>query len=102
MARIPMVTRTIKSTKANVLLMNISTKTPEEKEVIVPRTYEKDDKLVKAITTALHDDNLKVCAVLSTEVVETLYGMSEFDFIAHAEVLPPRASGETEDESTSE
>ena len=46
MAREPMVTRTIKSTKAVVLLMNITTKTPEEKEVIVPRTYEKEEKLV--------------------------------------------------------
>lgn len=99
MAREPMVTRTIKSTKAVVLLMNITTKTPEEKEVIVPRTYEKEDKLVKAITTALHDENLKVCAVLSTEVVETLYGMTEFDFIAYAKVLPPRtATEETEAE----
>ena len=94
MAREPMVTRTIKSTKANVLLMNSATKTLEEKEVIVPRTYEKEDKLVKAITTALHDENLKVCAVLSTEVVETLYGMTEFDFIAYAKVLPPRTGTE--------
>ena len=97
MARQPMVTRTIKSTKAVVLLMNITTKTPEEKEVIVPRTYEKEEKLVKAINIALNDSNLKVCAVLSTETVETLYGMSEFDFIANAKVLPPRTVAETEE-----
>lgn len=97
MAREPMVTRTIKSTKAVVLLMNITTKTLEEKEVIVPRTYEKEEKLVKAINTALKDSNLKVCVVLSTETVETLYGMSEFDFIANAKVLPPRTVTETEE-----
>ena len=87
MARVPMVTRTIKSTKVNVLLMNVNTKTPEEREIIVPRTYDKEKQLFKAIDTVLNDSNLKVCAVISTEVVETLYGMSEFAFIANAKPI---------------
>ena len=94
MARVPMVTRTIKSTKVNVLLMNVTTKTPEEKEVIVPRTYEKEKQLFKAIDTALNDSNLKVCAVLNTEVVETLYGMTEFEFIANAKPISKKEAEE--------
>ena len=93
-----MVTRTIKSTKVNVLLMNVTTKTPEEREVVVPRTYEKEAKLIKAVETALNDTTLKVCAVLGTEVVEELYGMTEFDFIATAHVITKKEAEEAEAE----
>lgn len=37
-------------------------------------------------------------SVVSTEVIETLYGMDEQKFIEMAEVLPPRAKKEDTDE----
>ena len=39
MARIPMVTRTIQTTTANVLCLNIKEGEPFNKEVVLPRTY---------------------------------------------------------------
>ena len=35
-------------------------------------------------------DTVKAVHIVSTEQVETLYGMTEQDFMEHAKVLPPR------------
>ena len=55
-----------------------------------------DDKaLMKAVSQAVDvdeaDKKIKAVSVIKTEVVETLYGMSELEFIKAAKVLPPRA-----------
>ena len=93
MARIPMVTRTITTTKANVLCVNILSGETFDKEIIVSRTYKTDDVLMKKIKPIIEvEDNVKAVHVISKEEIETLYGMTEDDFIKNAEILPDRTT----------
>lgn len=89
MARKAIVSRTIKATKCNVLCVNIPTTETENKEVTVSRTYSDPVKLLKKVQSVVDTDTYKAVQVISSEVVEQRYGMSEEDFIAHSEVLPP-------------
>lgn len=85
-----MVTRTILTTKVTVLCMDVENREPCNTEVVLPRTYKDEAKLLKAAKNAIDTDTMKCVSVVKTEVVETLYGMDEAKFIANAEVLPPR------------
>lgn len=91
MARKPMITRTITTTCVQALALNLGTHENQTISVILPRTYKDDKALEKALKEAKVPAGLKPVLVLSSEVVETLYGMTEEDFIAAAEVLPARA-----------
>ena len=90
MARKPMITRTITTTRVQALALNLDTHENETITLILPRTYKDDKVLEKALKEAKVPTGLKPILVLSSEVVETLYGMTEEDFIAAAEVLPAR------------
>lgn len=90
MARAPQVTRTIQTTICNVLCMDIENREPCNKEVILPRTYKDENAMLKAVKKVIESDTLKAVQVVDSMVQETLYGMSEQDFIAHAVILPPR------------
>lgn len=90
MARVPMVTRTIVTTKCNVMCLNVDTAEPFNKVVTVPRTYKDEESLLKAVKKAAETENIKCVHVVDFEQVETLYGMTEQQFIEHAAVLPPR------------
>lgn len=96
MARIPMVTRTIQTTTATVLCLNIKEGEPFNKEVVLPRTYKDEKSMMKVVEKAINTEDVKAVHIVHTEVNETLYGMTEQEFIATARVLPDRkASGET-------
>ena len=99
MARQPQVTRTIQTTKVNVLCLNIAEGTPFNKEVILPRTYKDDQHIMKQVKKVVDTDEIKAVHVVSTEVQETRYGMSEQKFIEMADVLPPLEKAEAETES---
>ena len=90
MARAPQVTRTIQTTHCNVLCMDIENREPCNKDVVLPRTYKDEKSLLKAVKKVVETDTLKPVQVVSSMVQETLYGMSEQDFIKHATILPPR------------
>ena len=92
MPRVPMVTRTIKTTKAKVLCVSIVENKTFEQEVALPRTYKDEKSLMKQVKAVLENDNVKPLRVISTEEVETLYGMSEQEFITTAKILPPRTA----------
>lgn len=94
MARVPMVTRTITTTKVNVMCLDIETGEPCNKSVVVPRTYKDDETLLKKVKEVLETETLKPVHVVSKEEIETLYGMSEQEFIEHAKVLSPRTVSE--------
>ena len=89
MARKPMVTRTIKTTKANVLCMDIQSAEPFNKVIVLPRTYKDDKSLMKRVKEVVETDNIKVVHIVDKEEVETLYGMTEQEFIEKAVVLDP-------------
>ena len=96
MARIPMVTRTIQTTTATVLCLNIKEGEPFNKEVVLPRTYKDEKYMMKVVEKLVNTEDVKAVHIVRAEVNETLYGMTEQEFIAAARVLPDRkASGET-------
>ena len=89
MARRPMVTRTITTTKANVLCMDIQSAEPFNKVITLPRTYKDDKTLMKRVKEVVETDNIKAVHIVDKEEVETLYGMTEQEFIEKAVVLDP-------------
>ena len=99
MARIPMVTRTITTTKAIVMCVNIADGETFTKEVILPRTYKDNKSLMKQITKLVDNDTVKAVHVVDKTEVETLYGMTEQEFISYAKELPPRTKAELEEEN---
>lgn len=98
MARARKVTRTISTTKVVVMCVNTETAVVENYEVTIAGVYTDDKKLMKAVTKEVETEVLKPVTVVSTEVIETLYGMDEQKFIEMAEVLPPRDKKEDTDE----
>lgn len=104
MARIPMVTRTITATKVNALCINIDTAEPFNKTLILSGTYKDEKAMLKAATSVIENetieglprpvDRVKVVHIVESEEIETLYGMTEQEFIQRAKVLPPRTKNE--------
>lgn len=100
--RTPMVSRTIVTTKAQVLCVDTVAQETLVQEFTLPRTYKDNNALMKAITASIDENStIKAVAVQSTEEVETLYGMTEQEFITLAKVLPPRGTkAEAEEDNT--
>lgn len=90
MARKPMVTRTIKTTKANVLCLNIVEGDPFNKVVTLPRTYKDEKSLMAMVESVINTDEIKAVHVVDTRIEEAVYGMTEIDFIANAHRMPDR------------
>lgn len=96
MARKPQVTRTITTTVASLFCVNTEDGTTFEQSLTLPRTYKDEKKLMKAVENALEGEPIKAVVINSYEVKETLYGMTEEEFIQYARVLPPRGTKEEE------
>lgn len=90
MARTPMVTRTMKTTKATILCLDLTDKQPVYKEIVLPRTYKDERSLMKIVKGLYENEHFKCVNCESFEVAETLYGMTEQEFITHAKVLEKR------------
>ena len=90
MARVPQVTRTIQTTKVDVLCLNIKEGNPFNQTVTLPRTYKDEKSMLKAVEKLVNSDEVKAVHIVSHEVEETLYGMTEQKFIELAEPMPPR------------
>lgn len=91
MARKRMVTRTIKTTNAVVLRVNLDTQETIKEHVVVSGVFKDNKNLLKQISK--HDtEAIKTVSVLSTEVTDKLYGMTEEKFLAEAEELPKYAN----------
>lgn len=94
-----MVTRTITTTHAIVLCMDIVNGEPCNKEVILPRTYKDDKALMKQVSKIIDNDTVKAVHVVHKVEMETLYGMTEQEFIEKAKVLPPRTTSSVEEDN---
>lgn len=92
MARQPQVTRTIQTTKCNVLCIDLANEQPFTQEVILPRTYKDERSMMKKIKPIVENDNVKAIHVQNFTVESTLYGMTEEEFILAAHILPARTS----------
>lgn len=97
MARKPMVTRTITTTKVNVLCLNIQTSEPFNTEVVLPRTYKDEKSLMKMVSSLIDSETQKAVHVVDKVEVETLYGMTEQDFINNAKILDKESRKEIEE-----
>ena len=96
MARERMITRTVNSTVYDCMVVDSVTKMVETIEVTISSAETITTKaLDKAIRNAIPTGKLFVQTV-SSKHVETLYGMTEADFIKFAKVLPPRTKVDTE------
>ena len=84
-----MVTRSMKVTNAQVLMVNLETQATETQTVAMPNVYKDDVQLMKALTKTFEGSTLKPVHVLSSEVIEKLYGMSEKTFLDNAHELDP-------------
>lgn len=96
MARVPMVTRTIPTTVVNVFCVNTEDRSTFEQSITLPRTYKDEVKMMKAVEKVLDGEPIKAVSITGYEVQETLYGMTEADFIKAATVLPPRSANKDE------
>ena len=102
MARVPMVTRTIVATKANVMCLDVQIGEPCNRVITVPRTYKNNEALMKKVRPLIENETLKAVHIVDKEEIETLYGMTEQDFIQYAKVLPPRNSANSNEEVDNE
>lgn len=96
MARKPMVTRTIITTKVIVLCLDINSAEPFNETVTLPRTYKDDKKLLKSVEEVINTDYVKAVHIVDKKEIETLYGMTEQDFINNAKILDPATRKEAE------
>lgn len=84
------VTRTIISTQVTVLALDTETAEPQNLTYEIAGTFKDEKKLLTAVQK-LHDtDTLKNVKVVASAQKETLYGMTEDEFIAHAQPLDPK------------
>ena len=95
MAREKMITRTMVTTHAKILAVDTTTDEVVNLEVDLPRVYKDEKTLNKVARKAVETDTIKFVAVKSTTTSETLYGMSEIEFIKLAQILPSRPKPET-------
>lgn len=96
MARKPMVTRTIITTKVIVLCLDVNSAEPFNETVTLPRTYKDEKKLLKSVEEVINTDIVKAVHIVSKKEIETLYGMTEQDFINNAKILDPATRKEAE------
>ena len=94
MARVPLVTRTIVATKITALCLNIETAEPFNKTVTLSGAFKDEKSMMKAAEKILNTETEKAVHIVSSEEIETLYGMTEQEFIQKAKVLPPRPKKE--------
>lgn len=95
MARERMVTRTISTTTIEVLVINIETSEVGTKNFVLGQNMIKDEKTMLSnaqvmLNIETGNEVWKCVAIKNVKEEETLYGMSESDFIKYAKVLPPR------------
>ena len=90
MPRAQLVTRTFKSTKVLAAACDTETLATVKKEITLPHAYSDSESILKVLQKKHNTETTKFVAVLSFEVTEGLYGMTEEKFLENAELLPPR------------
>lgn len=100
--RAPQVTRTIQSTEATILCLDIEAAEPCNRTFTLPRTYKSDKDILKTAERMNTEPNIKLVHVVDIEIREKLYGMSEADFIKYASVIEKPTQETTETTETTE
>ena len=89
--RKPMITRTITTTQATLLMADTVAAEMHNVTLTLPRTYKDNEAILKAARPLVETETDKAVSVVSVSTKETLYGMTEADFIQAATILPARA-----------
>lgn len=84
------ITRTITGTRARVIVVDTQSLKADEKEFIIPDTFDNIDKLLKALKKNYDNSEQILSAVMNTEKFEELYGLDESVFMKYAVKLDPK------------
>jgi hypothetical protein len=89
MAKESLITRTISSTIATVLCLDIETGEACNRTFNIPRTPKKDSDIIKFAAKQLSDSepNVHAVHVVDKELHEQLYGMPESTFMQYAQPI---------------
>ena len=96
MARVRMVTRTVKGTMVKAKAVNIETNTIEEIDLVLGTVYKNEKEILNAAKEAYETETLKIVQVYNPIEFAELYGMREDFFIAHATKIEKNNSNEEE------
>lgn len=109
MARVPVITRTIKTNKVKYLALDMSTHEVTTESAFIPYGIHDKGKMLKYLLTDYENRTAngesvpKPVEVVNIETIETLRGMSESDFIKYSHEIvrgkkSENANGNTEQE----
>ena len=84
-----MVTRTIEKSVVTFMLVNVETAAVSNEEHLLPGRMDAETAM-KYAKKHLESDAVKFVSVVSITTEETLYGMTEREFMTYAKILPPR------------
>ena len=79
-----MITRTILGTKASVITVDTTNMTASTKDFTIGGEWADNNKLLKALKKTYETDTMVLSAIVKTEKIEKLYGMTEELFMANA------------------
>ena len=85
MAKQKYLTRTMKSTRASILCMDIETAEPMNETGVLAGKYNTDHDILKQAKKQIENDRVKCVAVANSQTETALYRMSEDFFLANAE-----------------
>lgn len=92
-----MVTRTIITTKATALCLNLETAEPYNETINLSGTFKSKKDVLKAFSKAYDEEDVKkAVSIVDYAEEETLYGMTEQSFLQYAKVLPKRGEKKAE------
>lgn len=93
-----MVTRTIITTKVTALCLDLVTAEPYNETITLSGTFNSKKDALKAFSKVYDvEDEKKAVAIVDCTEEETLYGMSEQEFLQYAKVLPKRGAKKLEE-----
>lgn len=87
MPRLRQVTRTIVTTKVNVMCLDTQKCEPLNKVITVSGTFSDEDALLLAVKRVVDTDTLKAVQVVDKEELTNLYAMPEEEFIKLAKIV---------------
>ena len=94
MARERMITRTVFTTNYNVMVVNMENESVENISISIPSGDALTDKTREKAIKAMIPEGKTFVTITGETTSETLYGMTEAEFIRLARVLPPRTKTE--------
>ena len=94
MARERMITRTVFTTNYTVMVVNMGSKSVENITIAIPSGDTLTDKAREKAIKAMLPEGKMFVSITGETTTETLYGMTEQEFIKLAKVLPPRTKTE--------